>query len=149
MRASRLRGGFHTRCATESHHCMLHSYVEVARSSAPAMGHEGIGAAGRGSSAIARRGLDRGPPHLLETFRSSSCKGIGGTGMTIDTGDTAWVLAATALVLFMTPGLALFYGGMVRAKNVLAMLMQHFFTMGWVAGLWALTRYPPAFGTFA
>ena len=41
-----------------------------------------------------------------------------GTG--IDTGDTAWVLGATALVLFMTPGLALFYGGLVRSKNVLA-----------------------------
>ena len=47
--------------------------------------------------------------------------------MRINTGDTAWVLASTALVLFMTPGLALFYGGMVRAKNVLAMLMQNFF----------------------
>ena len=47
-----------------------------------------------------------------------------------DTGDTAWVLIATALVLFMTPGLAFFYGGMVRAKNVLAMLMQNIFAMG-------------------
>ena len=55
----------------------------------------------------------------------------------IDTGDTAWVLAATALVLFMTPGLALFYGGMVRAKHVLAMLMQNFFTMGLVAAAMA------------
>src|SRR6476660_9921098 len=66
--------------------------------------------------------------------------------MDIDTGDTAWVLAATALVLFMTPGLALFYGGMVRAKNVLAMLMQNFFTMGLVAVLWAVVCYSPAFG---
>ena len=64
----------------------------------------------------------------------------------IDTGDTAWVLAATALVLFMTPGLALFYGGMVRAKNVLAMLMQNFFTMGLVAVLWAVVCYSLAFG---
>ncbi|MGH9038175.1 MAG: ammonium transporter, partial [Acidimicrobiia bacterium] len=41
----------------------------------------------------------------------------------MDSGNTAWVLASTALVLFMTPGLAFFYGGMVRGKNVLAMLM--------------------------
>ncbi len=66
--------------------------------------------------------------------------------MRIDTGDTAWVLTATALVLFMTPGLALFYGGMVRAKNVLAMLMQNFFTMGLVAVLWATVTYSLAFG---
>ena len=66
--------------------------------------------------------------------------------MNIDTGDTAWVLAATALVLFMTPGLALFYGGMVRAKNVLAMLMQNFFAMGIVAVLWAIVCYSLAFG---
>ncbi|NUR65199.1 MAG: ammonium transporter, partial [Streptomyces sp.] len=44
----------------------------------------------------------------------------------IDTGDTAWLLAATALVLLMTPGLALFYGGMVRTKSVLNMLMMSF-----------------------
>ena len=45
----------------------------------------------------------------------------------INSGDTAWMLIATGLVLFMTPGLAFFYGGMVRAKNVLGMLMQNFF----------------------
>ena len=50
--------------------------------------------------------------------------------MRINAGDTAWVLTSAALVLFMTPGLALFYGGMVRAKNVLAMLMQNFFCHG-------------------
>ena len=56
----------------------------------------------------------------------------------MDTGNTAWVLASTALVLFMTPGLALFYGGMVRGKNVLGMLMQNFFAMGILGG--ALAR---------
>ncbi len=66
--------------------------------------------------------------------------------MDINSGDTAWVLAATALVLLMTPGLALFYGGMVRAKHVLAMLMQNFFTMGLVAVLWAVACYSLAFG---
>ena len=60
--------------------------------------------------------------------------------MDLNTGDTAWVLIAAALVLFMTPGLALFYGGMVRAKNVLAMLMQNFFAMGIVTVMWVLVR---------
>src|SRR6185295_13952162 len=64
----------------------------------------------------------------------------------IDTGDTAWVLCAAALVLFMTPGLALFYGGMVRSKNVLAMLMQNFFAMGIVTVLWVVIGYTLAFG---
>jgi Amt family ammonium transporter len=63
----------------------------------------------------------------------------------INTGDTAWVLASAALVLFMTPGLALFYGGMVRAKNVLGMLMQNFFCMGLVSVIWAALTYSLAF----
>jgi Amt family ammonium transporter len=63
----------------------------------------------------------------------------------LNTGDTAWVLASAALVLFMTPGLAFFYGGMVRAKNVLAMLMQNFFSMGLVSVLWAALAYSLAF----
>jgi ammonium transporter, Amt family len=66
--------------------------------------------------------------------------------MKIDTGDTAWLLVSTGLVLFMTPGLALFYGGMVRVKNVLAMLMQNFFAMGIVTILWVLFGYSLAFG---
>jgi ammonium transporter, Amt family len=66
--------------------------------------------------------------------------------MEIDSGDTAWILASTALVLFMTPGLALFYGGMVRAKNVLGMLMQNFFAMGLMAVLWVTLGYTIAFG---
>ena len=64
----------------------------------------------------------------------------------INSGDTAWVLVAAALVLFMTPGLAFFYGGMVRAKNVLAMLMQNFFAMGIVTVFWVLFGYSLAFG---
>ena len=55
------------------------------------------------------------------------------------------MLASAALVLFMTPGLALFYGGMVRAKNVLGMLMQNFFSMGLVSFLWAAVVYSLAF----
>ena len=65
--------------------------------------------------------------------------------MKINTGDTAWVLTAAALVMFMTPGLALFYGGMVRAKNVLGMLMQNFFCLGLVSVLWAVCVYSLAF----
>ncbi len=64
----------------------------------------------------------------------------------MDTGNTAWVLVSTALVLFMTPGLAFFYGGMVRAKNVLGMLMQNFFAMGLVSVLWAVVGFSLAFG---
>jgi len=65
----------------------------------------------------------------------------------IDTGDTAWVLAATALVLLMTvPGLALFYGGLVRAKNVLNVLMQCFIAAGVVGVVWILVGYSLAFG---
>ncbi len=64
----------------------------------------------------------------------------------MDTGDTAWMLVATALVLFMTPGLALFYGGMVRSRNVLGMLMQNFSAMGLMAVLWAVVGFTLAFG---
>ena len=63
----------------------------------------------------------------------------------INSGDTAWVLAAAALVLFMTPGLALFYGGMVRAKIVLGMLMQNFFCLGLISVIWAALTYSLAF----
>jgi Amt family ammonium transporter len=63
-----------------------------------------------------------------------------------DSGDTAWVLASAALVAFMTPGLALFYAGMVRRKNVLAMLMQNFVVMAVVGVLWVWVTYSVAFG---
>ncbi|MBI3785702.1 MAG: ammonium transporter [Deltaproteobacteria bacterium] len=66
----------------------------------------------------------------------------------INTGDTAWVLTASALVLMMTlPGLALFYGGLVRSKNVLNVLMQCFLSAGIVGLLWILVGYSLAFGT--
>ncbi len=63
-----------------------------------------------------------------------------------DTGDTAWMLASAALVLLMTPGLAFFYGGMVRAKGVLNMIMMSISAMGVVTVLWALYGYSVAFG---
>lgn len=64
----------------------------------------------------------------------------------IDTGATAWVLVSTALVAFMTPGLAFFYGGMLRSKNVLGMLMQNIFSMGLISVLWAAIGFSLAFG---
>ena len=66
----------------------------------------------------------------------------------MDAGNTAWMLISTGLVLFMTPGLAFFYGGMVRAKNVLGMLMQNFFAMGLLAIIWVAIAFSLAFGNF-
>ena len=64
----------------------------------------------------------------------------------INTGDTAWMLTATVLVLFMTiPGLSLFYGGLVRNKNVLSVLMQCFATVGLITVLWVIYGYSLAF----
>jgi ammonium transporter len=74
-------------------------------------------------------------PYLLPAVTSS-----------LDTGDTAWLLAASALVLLMAPGLALFYGGMVRSKSVLNMIMMTFGTLAVVAILWTLIGYSIAFG---
>ena len=64
----------------------------------------------------------------------------------INAGDTAWVLTSAALVLLMTPGLAFFYGGMVRAKGVLNMMMMSFISMGTIGVLWVLFGYSMAFG---
>jgi ammonium transporter, Amt family len=64
----------------------------------------------------------------------------------VDSGATAWVLASAALVLLMTPGLAFFYGGMVRAKHALGMLMQNFVTIAIVSLVWVLVSFSLAFG---
>ena len=64
----------------------------------------------------------------------------------IDTGDTAWMLTSAALVLLMTPGLALFYGGMVRTKNVLGTIMQSFIIIAIISVQWVLWGYSLAFG---
>ena len=64
----------------------------------------------------------------------------------VNTGDTAWVLASASLVLLMTPGLALFYGGMVRAKSALNMMMMSFGALGLISVLWVLYGYSLAFG---
>jgi len=64
----------------------------------------------------------------------------------MDSGNTAWVLVSAALVLFMTPGLAFFYGGMVRSKNMLGMLMQNIFSMGLVSTIFAIVGFTLIFG---
>ncbi|UOY01516.1 ammonium transporter [Blastococcus sp. PRF04-17] len=64
----------------------------------------------------------------------------------VNTGDTAWILTSAALVLLMTPGLALFYGGMVRAKSVLNMMMMSFGALALISVLWVLYGYSIAFG---
>ncbi len=66
--------------------------------------------------------------------------------MKIDSGDTAWLLVSTAMVMLMTPGLALFYGGMVRRKNVLGTIMQSFIALAIVSVQWVLFGYSLAFG---
>ncbi len=82
---------------------------------------------------------------LLSFLLSPAGAAIAGEGP--DTGSTAWILTSTALVLFMTlPGLALFYGGLVRSKNVLSVLMQCFSIAGVVSILWLLVGYSLAFG---
>src|SRR6266508_2600443 len=64
----------------------------------------------------------------------------------INAGDTAWVLVSTALVMLMTPGLALFYGGLVRPKNVLSTIMHSFFILALISVQWVLWGYSLAFG---
>ena len=64
----------------------------------------------------------------------------------MDTGDTAWMLTASALVLLMTPGLAFFYGGLVRARNVISTIMYSFIAMAVVSVIWVLWGYSLAFG---
>ena len=64
-----------------------------------------------------------------------------GPGIATNTGDTAWVLSSAALVLFMTPGLALFYGGLVRSKNVLGTMMQSVAAIAIVSVVWLLAGY--------
>ena len=68
------------------------------------------------------------------------------TLLELNSGDTAWILISAALVLLMTPGLAFFYGGMVRAKGVLNMMMMSFISMGVVGVMWVLFGYSMAFG---
>jgi len=69
-----------------------------------------------------------------------------GTSASVNTGDTAWLLVSCALVMLMTPGLALFYGGMVRQKNVLSTIMHSFTVLAVATVHWAVIGYGLAFG---
>src|SRR5689334_18320429 len=88
---------------------------------------------------------------LLMLFFSAALSAFGqgeATAPKVDTGDTAWMLTSAALVLFMTiPGLFLFYGGLVRSKNVLGMLMQNFIMVGIVTVQWIVIGYTLSFAT--
>ena len=89
-------------------------------------------------------------PGLSQAQEGVAAPATGGTGGVpppkIDTGDTAWMLASSALVLLMTPGLALFYGGMVRRKNTLGTIMQSFIMICLISVQWVLWGYSIAFG---
>jgi Amt family ammonium transporter len=67
-------------------------------------------------------------------------------GAIVDTGATAWMLTSTALVLLMIPGLAMFYGGLVRSKNVLGTIMHSYVAMGIISILWVVVGYSMSFG---
>ncbi|MGE5405870.1 MAG: ammonium transporter [Candidatus Saccharibacteria bacterium] len=76
----------------------------------------------------------------------SASSALASDNSAISAGDTTWVLVSAALVLLMTPGLAMFYGGMVRKKNILSILMQCFMVMGIVSIQWVIFGYSLAFG---
>lgn len=65
---------------------------------------------------------------------------------TVNAGDTAWLLVSSALVLLMTPGLAFFYGGMVRERNLLSTMFQSFISMALISVLWVVFGFSLAFG---
>ncbi len=84
---------------------------------------------------------------LLSIFMLSTTPLIfGDDGVEIDTGATAWMLTSTALVLLMIPGLAMFYGGLVRTKNVLGTMMHSYTAMGIMSVLWVICGYSMCFG---
>ncbi|GEM46789.1 ammonium transporter [Deinococcus cellulosilyticus] len=86
-------------------------------------------------------------PHLLLLlFLIASAHAQQTVPLTLDRGDTAWMLMSSALVLLMTPGLAFFYGGLTRTKSVLNTIMMGFGTMGLVGVLWVMLGYTLAFG---
>src|ERR1700680_2123364 len=87
----------------------------------------------------------RGGPATPRMHAQCWFPNVGGP-MHVSAGDTAWMLVATALVFFMMPGLALFYGGLVGAKNVVATMAQSFVAIGVISLLWVIVGYSLAFG---
>ncbi|MDI6710063.1 MAG: ammonium transporter [Thermoanaerobacterales bacterium] len=95
---------------------------------------------------LLRRGLRRGLPAVLLLLATPLAAWAAEEGPAIDTGDTTWVLVSAALVMLMTPGLALFYGGMVSRKNVLNTVMLSFIALCVISVQWVLWGYSLAFG---
>jgi ammonium transporter, Amt family len=93
----------------------------------------------------AEQGMQSTPPSLEQTKVVQPASALAPAGK-IDPGDTAWILISAALVMLMTPGLALFYAGMVRTKNVLGTIMQSFMIIAVITVQWVLFGYSLAFG---
>src|SRR5438105_1227164 len=89
--------------------------------------------------------LGKAAPLALAVWLVGAARAHADTAAPYTAGDTAFMLICAALVLFMTPGLAFFYGGMVRRKNVLATLMQSFVAMAVVSVTWVVWGYSNAF----
>lgn len=85
-------------------------------------------------------------PAFCETPQLVSGSSLTNQKPVIDTGDTAWVLISAALVMLMTPGLAFFYGGLVRRKNILSILMQCFMALCIISIQWVVCGYTLSFG---
>jgi len=83
---------------------------------------------------------------IISLICSAEYTFIESTNYSIDTGDTAWMIVASAFVLLMTPGLAFFYGGLVNRKNVISTMLQSFVTLGVMSVLWVFIGFSLAFG---
>src|SRR6478736_3074501 len=86
------------------------------------------------------------PPGGDKGAQNKAAQPVPAETIPIDGGDTAWVLASTGLVLLMVPGLALFYGGMVRRKNILSTMMQSMVALAIIGIQWMVFGYSLAFG---
>lgn len=111
------------------------------------LGFAGVSVAETGSSSVETQTLvDPSPPVAVAISAPATSAALAATPPSADKGDTAWMIVATVLVILMViPGLALFYGGMVRAKNMLSVLMQVFVIFSMMAILWAIYGYSIAF----
>ncbi len=83
---------------------------------------------------------------IISLICSAEYTFIESTNFSIDTGDTAWMIVASAFVLLMTPGLAFFYGGLVNRKNVISTMLQSFVALGVISVLWVFIGFSLAFG---
>src|SRR5665647_84511 len=86
------------------------------------------------------------PPTVRPSGGRAPSDGCEGDRALVNSGDTAWILMSTGLVMLMTPGLAFFYGGLVRTKNVLSTIMHSWFILALVSVTWVVFGYTLAFG---